>query len=109
METLKNILKVSEIIVSIWLLYRSGKIVLKKGNTENSSRFMDNNMVYALCYTVWFCNMLWRIDFFSWVLMYSAAGYLLIYMIYISHSPKVCKIIAGVIWVGAVIVLPFLH
>jgi len=109
MEELKFIFGIIQILISIWLLYRSGRIVLKKGNTEDSSIFMDNDMVNVLCYTVWLCTMLWRIDIFSWVLMYSAAAYLLIYMIFISHSPKVCKIITSVIWVGAVIVLPVLH
>ena len=107
-DKVKVILEIIEALFSIWLLYRSGRIVLKKGNTEDSSIFMDNDMVNVLCYAVWFCTMLWRSDIFSWVLMYSAAAYLLIYMIFISHSPKVCKIITSVIWIGAVIVLPVL-
>lgn len=102
MELAKCILFTFEILLSTWINYRSGRIVLNKGDTDDSSSFLLMEIS-----GIWLATTLWKITFSSWVLMYSSAIYLLIYLIYIIKSPPILKVISAVAWIGFVIVLPF--
>lgn len=116
MEKVKCVFRVFEVLLSIWILYRSGKIVSNKGNTDEEIGFWNNDMVFlASCGTCLLTN-LWR-DLLSsmvitynpsipsWIATYSSATYLIVYLM--KDLPPIWKKIISIFWSGAVIVFHY--
>lgn len=104
MERVKIIFHVMEILVSTWLLYRSGRIVLKKGNTK---KIVNDPYVIMIATIAAFLTITWRMAFSSWVLFYSSMVYWLIYMLFTVKWEKWERIIIFGVWLLFLMVIPF--
>ncbi len=107
MERVKNIFYVMEILVSTWLLYRSGRIVLKKGNTKDTSKLVNDPYVIMIATIAAFLTITWRMAFSSWVLFYSSMVYWLVYMLFTVKWKKRERIIIFGVWLLFLMVIPF--
>lgn len=106
-EKVKTILAIIKIILSIWLLYRSGRIVLKKGNTEEKSKLVNDPYAIMIATVAAFLTVTWRLAFTSWILFYCAMIYWLTYMLFVSEWTKRERIVFTVVWLIFLIIIPF--
>ena len=106
-DKVKIILEIIEALFSIWLLYRSGRIVLKKGNTEEKIRLVKDLYAIMIAAVATFLTVMWRMAFTSWILFYCAMIYWLTYMLFVSEWTKRERIVFTVVWLILLIIIPF--
>lgn len=106
-DKVKIILEIIEALFSIWLLYRSGRIVLKKGNTEEKIRLVKDLYAIMIATVAAFLTVMWRMAFTSWILFYCAMIYWLTYMLFVSEWTKRERIVLTVVWLILLIIIPF--
>ena len=106
-DKVKIILEIIEAVFSIWLLYRSGRIVLKKGNTEEKSTLVKDPYAIMIATVAVFLTVTWRMAFTSWILFYCAMIYWLTYMLFDSEWTKRERIVFTVVWLILSIIIPF--
>ena len=88
MELAKCIFITFEILLSTWIIYRSGRIVLNKGDTDDSSKLINNHLMLMVVGTTGYLSILWRLAFSSWVLLCCSLIYVLVYIIYVINEPR---------------------
>lgn len=102
MEKVKYILIGFEILLSVWILYRSGRIIVNKGSTDDEPWYM---LMFVTC--IFFMVSMWRLTFSSYILMYSSAIYLLIDLLCMTNFRPVVKALTAIWWVICMIVGTF--
>lgn len=108
MEKVKCVCYAIEILLSIWILYRSGRILLNKGDADESSFFLNNELVLIFVSCTGFVTNLCRICFSSWILLYSSMLYVLSYIIRVIKESKKKKTAAIIFWVLAAVTIPII-
>lgn len=100
MEKVKYILIGFEILLSVWILYRSGRIIVNKGSTDDEPWYMLMFVTY-----IFLTVSMWRLTFSSYILMYSSAIY--IYLLCMTNFRPVVKALTAIWWVICIIVGTF--
>lgn len=113
MEELKFIFGIIQILISIWLLYQSGRRVLRKTKIENSyeNMMLQAMVVFFICFAI-SCN----VGIPSMILILSISCFSNIYIIYkvnLMEQKKSIKclclaLVIGTIVLDIIYMIPFL-
>lgn len=109
MEKVKIIFCGMEILISIWILYRSGRIVLNKGVTDDRSKFINDHLMIMIVAMTAFLTIIWRAAFSSWILFYCSMIYWLAYMLFMIEWTKRERIIYAIVWLIFLTIIPFVY
>ena len=108
MEILKCVFYVLEVLLSIWILYRSGRIVLNKGNEDDRIELVNNRLMIIVVYMSALLSGVWRINFISWILFYCSMVYAFVFVIYVIKRTKKEKVMLATVLLLTGIVVPFI-